>query len=72
MHMLTEKGEINWVETLAQLAADKGNQYLAEYIRAFKPIPAPVVTAQTSVDYTRLSSSFNITKMPEASCDGCE
>lgn len=69
--MLTEKGDINWVETLAQIASDKGNQYLADYIRGFKPAPAPVVTVPQP-DYSRLSSNFVITKMPEATCDGCQ
>lgn len=70
--MLTEEGKINWVETLAQIASDKGNTFLADHIRGFKPMP--IVTAQP--DYSGLSDHFakpfNITKMPEATCDGCQ
>lgn len=75
--MLTEKGEINYTETLASIAEDKNLHELAAHIRAFgvqlptPPKEASPVTAQQP-DYSRLSSHFAITKMPDATCDGCQ
>lgn len=68
---MLKDGEINWVETLAQIAGDKGQTNLAAYIRTFGEgqIPQEVVTH----DYSKLSTrTFNITTMPEATCDGCQ
>lgn len=92
--MLKKNGDINWVETLAQIASEKGNQFLAEYIRGFEPIPHPstvihyttpeatqtisTMTPANTVDYSGLSDNFakpsnvHITRMPEATCDGCQ
>lgn len=81
--MLTN-GEINWQETLAQIAEEKGCTDLGRYIRIYaQPEPEKVTTAPQvdfpmPIDYSRLSDNFakpsniNITKMPEATCDGCQ
>ena len=97
--MLTEKGDINWVETLASIAEDKGQKDLGEYIRKFDGValysashgegfaermeqPFTVVSTESvepiPVDYSKLSDHFskpstlNITRMPEATCGGCQ
>lgn len=70
--MLTEKGDINWVETLAQIAEDKGNQSLGQHIRGFNAptmtitnkvipemvAPSATVTPSNTVDYSGLSNHF--------------
>lgn len=83
---MLKDGKINWVETLAQIADDKECSALGAYIRKFEeqPLPPPVyevpkvdTSAKMPVDYSGLSSNFakpvyNITVMPEATCDGCQ
>lgn len=77
--MLTN-GVINWKETLASIAKDKGQESLAKHILGFvenlKPVyeilstDAPVATP---TDYSGMNKKmFNITVMPEATCDGCQ
>lgn len=77
--MLTN-GVINWKETLASIAKDKGQDSLSTYILGFvedlKPVyeilstDAPV---EIQHDYSGLNKKmFNITVMPEATCDGCQ
>lgn len=84
--MLTDKGDINWVATLASIARDKGMYELADYIGKFSETPKVLVhyTSEEGVkdiveagvitpDYSKLNNkTFKITVMPEATCDGCQ
>lgn len=92
--MLTETKDINWVETLAQIAEDKGWAALGAHIRTFNPdvfppavfhytspevveeiaamVPIPVDYSGLSDHFSKPTKVFNITKMPEATCDGCQ
>ena len=72
-------GIINWKETLAVIAEDKGNKPLAKHIRSFVEELHPVYEILSSEelhvhpDYTNVNKkTFNITVMPEATCDGCQ
>ena len=51
---------MDYKELLASIARDKGDIVLSEYILAYKP--KEVITKQ----------KYNITLMPEATCDGCQ
>lgn len=78
--MLKENGDINWQETLAQIADDKGWSALGAHIRTFNPdVYPPAVfhyttpeAAQEIVATPIEQKTFNITVMPEATCDGCQ
>lgn len=50
---------LNYKNILAEIAEERGLTELAEHIKQF------------NVEKTQ-SKVFNITKMPEATCDGCQ
>lgn len=72
--MLKENGTINWVTTLASIARDKGEYLLADYIGKFGTQVDTVIHATPieGVNEIVKAGKFNITVMPEATCDGCQ
>lgn len=58
--------ELNYQEVLASIASDKGLPELAKHIESFG------FTPETSTPVNAVSPKYNITKMPEATCDGCQ
>jgi hypothetical protein len=57
---------MDYKELLASIAKDKGDNDLYEYIMKYEK---PVDKIDT---YKAGAGKFNITKMPEATCDGCQ
>lgn len=58
--------ELNYQVVLASIARDKNLPELAKHIESFG------FTEETSAPVNDVSPKYNITKMPEATCDGCQ
>ncbi len=78
--MMLQNGIINWKSTLASIATDKNQPELAKHILKYVENLRPeyeILSTEAPVhvhpDYSGVDKKkFNITVMPEATCDGCQ
>ena len=70
---------MNWKEILASIASDKGqddlSKHILKYVEETKPVYEILSSEPIDIkhDYSTMSTKmFTITRMPEATCDGCQ